>query len=265
MTQQLAQLKPQVYADPRPQEYFGPYYASARERGPDGIYDLVRLVLMPYCMVAFRTRCIDAPHVRGSGGAILAPSHFSAMGHFFCALYLRSRLQFMTRSHLFRPPLQWILRHGGAFPVRRGRHDEEAVSTARAILWRGGVIVIYPEGGRPRSGRMGEHARPGVGRLALGTGAPVVPVAIHGSPRARNWKRLDFPEVTMQHGAPLCCARIPRSTREAQLRVADEVLGAVRGLYAGLECDERRSAVRRARGDITASAVPQPKKTSAVS
>src|ERR1700684_844950 len=86
----------------------------------------------------------------------------------------------MAKSQLFHGPLGWILRHGGAFPVRRGRGDEKSIETALGILAAGGVIVIYPEGGRSRSSHIGERARSGVGRLALESGAPVIPVAIHG-------------------------------------------------------------------------------------
>jgi 1-acyl-sn-glycerol-3-phosphate acyltransferase len=73
----------------------------------------------------------------------------------------------MAKSQLFRGALAWILRRGGAFPVQRGRHDEQTIATALEILEQGGVVVIYPEGGRSRSARIGERARPGVGRLAL--------------------------------------------------------------------------------------------------
>ena len=64
--------------------------------------------------------------------------------------------------------------------MRRGHHDEEAFITAYAILDRGGCVLMYAEGGRSRTGGLGEP-RPGVGRIALESGVPVVPVAIHGS------------------------------------------------------------------------------------
>jgi 1-acyl-sn-glycerol-3-phosphate acyltransferase len=141
----------------------------------------------------------------------------------------------MAKSQLFRGALAWILRHGGAFPVQRGRHDEQAIATALAILAQGGIVVIYPEGGRSRDGRIAEHARAGVGRLALESGAPVVPVAIHGSEHARNWKRLQFPRVQVRYGEPLRFEQVAHSSHEAQQAVADEVLDVVRGLYASLE------------------------------
>jgi 1-acyl-sn-glycerol-3-phosphate acyltransferase len=235
MSHRDVQLRPQVYREERPAEIFTRYYEWARTHHSDWVYTLARLLLTPYCMLAFRARCRDAPHVPGSGPAILAPNHFSAMDHFFCGLYLRRRVRFMAKSQLFRGWLAWILRRGGAFPVQRGRHDEQAIATALEILRQGGLIVIYPEGGRSRSGRVGERARPGVGRLALESGAPVIPVAIHGSERARNWKRLQFPRVDVRYGEPLRFERVAASERVAQQAVADEVLDAVRALHASLE------------------------------
>ena len=64
--------------------------------------------------------------------------------------------------------------------MRRGHHDEEAFKTAYAILDRGGCVGMYAEGGRSRTGKLGEP-KTGIGRLALESGVPVVPVAIHGS------------------------------------------------------------------------------------
>lgn len=231
----MSELKPQVYVDDRPPELFDRYYAWARVHDADWIYTLARLLLTPFCLLAYRAHCRDAPRVPGSGGVILAPNHFSAMDHFFCGMFLRRRVRFMAKSQLFRGVLAWILRHGGAFPVQRGRHDEQAIATALEILRRGGAVVIYPEGGRSRSGHIGDHARPGVGRLALESGAPVIPVAIHGSEHARNWKRLEFPRVDVRFGEPLRFERSQPSTREAQQAVADAVLDGVRELFAGLE------------------------------
>ena len=71
---------------------------------------------------------------------ILAPNHFSQMDHFFAAVYLRRKAQFMAKSQLFRNPIiKYIFKHGGVFPVRRGHHDEEAFKTANTVLDRGGM------------------------------------------------------------------------------------------------------------------------------
>src|SRR5262249_25040948 len=144
----------------------------------------------------------------------LAPNHFSFMDHFLMGAYIRRKVRFMAKSQLFKGPMQFIYTHGGVFPVRRGARDEETFITARTILARGGAITVYCEGGRSRSGHVGTEAKRGIGRLALETGAPVVPIAIYGSSRIRNWKKLQFPKVTIQYGDAIRWERIDDPTRE---------------------------------------------------
>ena len=196
-------IREQVYNDQRPKEFFDRYHERSRTREPDWVYDVVRIVTSLYAWSFFRTRGISVEKVPDEGPVILAPNHFSFMDHFFVGAPIRRRVRFMAKSQLFRPPMQWIYSHGGVFPVRRGAGDEEAFVTANTILARGGAIVMYCEGGRSRSGRLGERARRGIGRLALESGATVVPIAIHGSSQVRNWKRLRFPKVTIQYGDPI--------------------------------------------------------------
>jgi 1-acyl-sn-glycerol-3-phosphate acyltransferase len=143
--------------------------------------------------------------------------------------------------------MQFIYTHGGVFPVRRGARDEETFITAKAILERGGCVAMYCEGGRSRSGRVSDRARPGIGRLALETGAPIVPVAIYGSSRVRNWKRFEFPKVTVQYGDAIRWEPVQEPTREQQQAVADEVLREIHGLYRGLEQHGRKGVLRRVR------------------
>src|SRR5262249_10705089 len=157
-----------------------------------------------YCRLAFRLHAKRSDRVPREGPVILAPNHFSAMDHWFVGILLPRRVRFMAKSQLFKGPfLEFVMAHAAAFPVRRGQRDEEAIITALTVLDRGGVLVMYPEGGRSRTGRIGHTARRGVGRLALETGAPVVPVAVSGSEKARNWRRLEFPPVTVGYGEPL--------------------------------------------------------------
>ena len=106
---------------------------------------------------------------------------------------------------------------------------------------------MYCEGGRSRTGKVAEQAKRGIGRLALETGAPVVPIAIYGSSHIRNWKRLQFPKVTVQYGEPIRWEPIEDPTREQQQAVADQVLVEIRRLYAGLEEHGRKGILRRVR------------------
>ena len=224
-------LKPQVYLDDRPPERFERFHAWARAHDPDWVYLLARVVLSPLCVLLFRLRAPGRDHLPRGGPVLLAPNHFSIWDHFFCGVYLRRRIRFMAKSQLFDTPvLTAILVHGGAFPVRRGHHDEEAMATARSILERGGMVLVYPEGGRSRDGKLGS-ARPGIGRLALETGAPVVPVAIHGSLAIR---RRRLPRVTVEYGEAITFPRAEAPARAEQQAAADQIFAAVREMYERL-------------------------------
>jgi 1-acyl-sn-glycerol-3-phosphate acyltransferase len=239
-------VKEQVYKDPRPAEHFARFHRRTRAKRPNWVYDLVRLVLTPYLVLVYRARCIDSPNVPADGPAIIAPNHFSFLDHFFVAVYLRRKVQFMAKSQLFKRPLQFIFHNGGVFPVRRGHHDDEAFVTARAVLDRGDIVVMYAEAGRSRSGELGKP-RHGMGRLALESGAPVIPTAIAGTEKARNWKRLQFPKVTVQFGKPLRFEAVERPTREEAQAASEVVFDRVRVLHRRLSREGRRSVVRAAR------------------
>jgi 1-acyl-sn-glycerol-3-phosphate acyltransferase len=244
---ELAPMREQVYTDPRPKEYFDRFHTRARTREPDWVYEFVRLLTSLYGYTFLRARAISTENVPGSGAVILAPNHFSFMDHFLIGGYIRRKVRFMAKSQLFKSPMQFIYSHGGVFPVRRGARDEEAFITADAILERGGAIAMYCEGGRSRTGKVSEQAKRGIGRLALESGAPIVPIAIHGSSRIRNWKRLQFPKVTIQYGEAIRWERVENPTREQQQAVADQILVEIRRLYAALEEHGRKGVLRRVR------------------
>ncbi|MFL5900609.1 MAG: lysophospholipid acyltransferase family protein [Solirubrobacterales bacterium] len=226
-------MKPQVYRDERPAEYFDQFHAAAR-KGVGWTYPLVRLIVSLPTLLIYRTHAIGIENVPKSGALILAPNHFSQMDHFFVGLYLRRQVRFMAKSQMFGPPvLTYIYKHGGVFPVRRGHHDEESIKTALTILGQGEMLLVYAEGGRSRSGELGE-VKPGIGRIALESGAPVVPVAIQGSEKVRRWKRFRFPKVTVQFGEPVEFPAEEAPSRERQLEVSKRIFAPVREMYGAL-------------------------------
>jgi 1-acyl-sn-glycerol-3-phosphate acyltransferase len=230
----LAPIRAQVYKDPRPKEYFDGFHERARTRDPDWVYDATRMLTSLYAWTFFRARSSGAEKVPDRGPVILAPNHFSFMDHFFAGAFIRRRVRFMAKSQLFTPPMQWIYTHGGVFPVRRGYHDEDAFITAGSILDRGGAIVMYLEGGRSRSGVLSEQPKRGIGRIALESGAPVVPTAIHGSSRVRNWKRGQFPRIRVRYGDAIRWPRVSDPTPDQQQAVANEIFARIKALYASL-------------------------------
>jgi 1-acyl-sn-glycerol-3-phosphate acyltransferase len=247
MTDDLAPMRERIYADPRPKEYFDRFHERARTHEPNWVYEATRVITSIYAYTLLRVRSISSEKVPGAGAVILAPNHFSFMDHFLMGCYIRRRIRYMAKSQLFSGFMQHIYSPGGVFPVRRGARDEETFITAETILAKGGAITMYCEGGRSRTGQMATKAKPGIGRLALETGAPIVPIAIYGSSRVRNWKRLRFPKVTVQYGDPIRFERITEPTREQQQAVADAILAEIRELYEGLERHGRRGALRQAR------------------
>jgi 1-acyl-sn-glycerol-3-phosphate acyltransferase len=244
----MPEIKPQVYKDPRPAETFAPYHLWARTHGAGWTYDLVRVIVTPVALLLYRCRSIEVENVPTSGPVILAPNHFSNFDHFFAGVYTRRRIRFLAKSQLFgkNAILTYIYRVGGVFPVRRGHHDEEAFVTAHSILDRGGCVLIYAEGGRSRTGGLGQ-ARPGVGKLALESGVPVVPVAIHGSLGLRKWRKLRFPKVTVQYGEPITLPVVPEPSTEQQLEAANRIFDRVREMYARLDAEGRKGALRAVR------------------
>jgi 1-acyl-sn-glycerol-3-phosphate acyltransferase len=229
----MADMKPQVYKDERPAEYFDQFHASAR-KGVGWTYTFVRILVSLPTLLIYRVKAIGVENVPKSGPLLLAPNHFSQMDHFFIGLYLRRKVRFMAKSQMFGPPiLTYVYKHGGVFPVRRGHHDEESIKTAQTILGQGEMLLVYCEGGRSRSGKLGE-VKPGIGRIALESEVTVVPVAIQGSETVRRWKRFRFPKVTVQFGEPLSFPHEEGPSRERQLEVAEQIFAPVREMYGAL-------------------------------
>ena len=246
-SEQFAAVTAQSHRDERPAEHFDAFHARSREREPDAAYEAVRVIATLWAFGFFRARSISSEKVPQSGPVILAPNHGSFMDHFLLASFIRRKVMFMAKSQLFQPPAQWVYTHGGVFPLRRGHRDEEAFVTARAILERGGCVAMYCEGARSRDGKLAERAKPGIGKLALETGAAVVPVAIYGSSKVRNWRKGEFPKVTVQYGDPIRYEQVDSPSRDQQMVVADEIFAEIKVLHSGLEALGRRGVLARVR------------------
>ena len=252
----MADIKPQRYKEERPAELFDEFHDYSRNHDPVFVYELVRLITTPISLSIYRTRQIEVDNVPASGPVILAANHFSNYDHFLAGAWLRRKIRFMAKSQMFRRNkiLDLIYKYGGVFPIRRGHADEESFRTVHAILDNGGCVMIYCEGGRSRSGELGT-AKPGVGRAALETGYPVVPVAIHGSQGIRSWRKLVFPKITIRYGEPLTFDVVESPTREQQVETADEIFSHVREMYEEIERDGRAAVIKRVRAE-KASATP---------
>ena len=196
-------------APPRPgeDEKLSPHHRRTREHGVNRfVYWVVRAVLQPTIHVYFRLGRTGRDHIP-DGPVILAANHRSFLDPFIVAPCAFRPVYFVAKKELFDKPWQgWLLNRLGAFPIKRGQSDEDSMQTALALLARGEAVVIFPEGTRHREGPLHEPRR-GVGRLALESGAPVVPVAITGTENVRRGWRIKPAKVSIRCGRPL---RYPR-------------------------------------------------------
>ena len=230
-------IRPQVYRDERPAEALAPFHAWARTHEPGWTYTAVRILLTPVALVLYRARQTGRDNVPADGPVILAPNHFSNMDHFFCGVFLRRRIRFMTQVAVLRqqPAAQLpVPRVRATSPCAAGSPTRRRSSPPTRSSPAAGVVGMYAEGGRSRTGGLGEP-RPGIGRLALESGAPVVPVAIHGSAEVRGWRRGRFPRITVSYGEPITFTPVASPDRALQQATAEQIFDRVKALYAALD------------------------------
>ncbi|MHB1467761.1 MAG: lysophospholipid acyltransferase family protein [Solirubrobacteraceae bacterium] len=170
------------------------------------IYYAAKAILVPFFKLYFREEGTGADRVPRSGPVLLASNHRSFLDPFVIGALVRRPVYYVAKRELFERRWQgWLLGALGAFPIDRGRGDEDAMSTAKAILQRGDCVLIFPEGTRVRPGPLGVPRR-GVGRLALETGAEVIPVAVIGTEDVRSGWRIRPRKVGVRFGRPLSFA-----------------------------------------------------------
>jgi 1-acyl-sn-glycerol-3-phosphate acyltransferase len=173
----------------------------ARTKGSNPVlYFLVRLLLIPLMRLVFGLTATGTEHIPRTGPVVIAPNHKSFWDAFFIAAVVRRRLHFMGKAELFQGWRGRLFIALGGFPVLRGSSDAEAIETSRAILERGDVLALFPEGTRvPDPEKLGIPRR-GATRLAIETGAVIVPTAITGTEK-RRWH---LPRrVRIAFGAPI--------------------------------------------------------------
>lgn len=174
--------------------------------------------------LVFRLRVIGAGHVPDQGGVILAANHVSYLDIPLLAVSLRRRVDFMGKAELFRTAVgRFLFRRLGAFPVRRGEGDRQAMGEAVRRIREGRVVAIFPEGTRSRDGTL-RRGKGGVGALAVQSGARVIPVFIRGT---FEWRRLR--PVTVIFGSPIDCGALLREaegekSRESYAAVSQRIM-----------------------------------------
>jgi glycerol-3-phosphate dehydrogenase (NAD(P)+) len=179
------------------------YHAYTRRHSVNWpLYLLARTLITPFLLVYLRLARAGRDHGRVKGGLIVAANHRSFLDPFVIGATLpwRRPMNYVAKVELFERRWQgWLLSRLGGLPIRRGESDELAMETARLAVARGGTVCIFPEGTRIRRGTLAAPKR-GVGRLALQTGAPVVPTAVFGSEQVRRGWRIRPRRVSVRLG-----------------------------------------------------------------
>lgn len=188
---------------------------------PSPLYHALRMIAMLLFHVAARLRLRGLSHVPATGACIIASNHLSWTDIPLIPLHFRRKVVYMAKEEYFSSKIAWLVRFLGAFPVKRGEGDRQALRAAERQLKKGNILIIFPEGTRSRTRTLAK-AHAGMGMIALRTGVPVIPVAIWGSENAL--KKFRAP-VTISYGEPmLLTPKGKKITREDIDEATDQVM-----------------------------------------
>jgi 1-acyl-sn-glycerol-3-phosphate acyltransferase len=198
------------------------------------LYTLVGALSWPLMHGVYRLQAVGVENVP-EGGVVLAANHTSNFDPWPLGfpLWPGRPLYFMGKAELFNPILGPVLRGAGAFPVRRGEHDVQAIETAISLCREGKVVAMFPEGTRRSKGmRKKFSARPrgGSARIALAAGVPLVPAAIKGTDRM-----LSLPRLKVAYGKPIRVddlAGLP--PKDASDTLTERMMAEIEALYEAL-------------------------------
>jgi 1-acyl-sn-glycerol-3-phosphate acyltransferase len=196
---------------------------------PSPLYNLIGVLSAPILYGLYRLRARGLENVPQEGGYVLACNHVSNFDPWAIGvpLWPKRFLRFMAKSELYWWPLTLVLNRVGAFPVRRGQRDAEAIATAVRLAQEGNVVAMFPEGTRRTKGlvkRFEARPRSGAARIALEAGVPLVPVAVKGTDKLARLGRL-----SVAYGAPieiddLRGRDVAETAHEATERLMDKIL-----------------------------------------
>jgi 1-acyl-sn-glycerol-3-phosphate acyltransferase len=198
------------------------------------LYFVAASLSWPVVKGLYRLRTRGLEHVP-EGGFVLAANHTSNFDPWPLGIpFLPKRqLRFMAKAELFNPILAPILRAGGAFKVRRGERDVEAMRTAAQLAREGEIVVMFPEGTRQKKGlRKKREARPhtGAARIALSAGVPLVPAAIGGTDRLSR-----LGPLSVAYGEPIDVSDLEgMETKRAASIATERLMKAIEELKATL-------------------------------
>jgi 1-acyl-sn-glycerol-3-phosphate acyltransferase len=192
-------------------------------RVPELVWAVGRVTVQPLVKLIAPMRVYGRERVPREGGVVLALNHFSWLDPPAFGAACPRTIYYMAKVEAHRVPgLGQFIRCFGAFSIRRGESDRDAVRMMRYVVSSGNALGLFVEGTRQRSGVPGK-VQPGAAMVALQEEVPVVPAAIHGT---QVWRVGNFKPVSIVWGEPLDFAGLPKSGkgyREASAEIEREL------------------------------------------
>jgi 1-acyl-sn-glycerol-3-phosphate acyltransferase len=201
---------------------------------PTPLYNLIGILSAPVLYGLYRLRARGKENLP-EGGFVLACNHVSSFDPWVLGMPLWPKrfLRFMAKSELYWPPLKYVLNGVGAFPVRRGQRDVQAIETAVQLARERHVVTMFPEGTRRTKGlvkRFEARPRSGAARIALEAGVPLVPAAVKGTDQLLRLGRL-----SVVYGTPIEIDDLRgRDVAEAALEATERLMSRIAELEASL-------------------------------
>jgi 1-acyl-sn-glycerol-3-phosphate acyltransferase len=204
---------------------------------PHILWEIVRAVVQLIFFLWMHGRLRGRYNMPRKGPYIIAANHLSWLDIPFIPAFVHGKVIYMAKEELFHGKMGWLVRFLGAFPVKRGERDRQAIQAADQQLKQQKIFIIFPEGTRSKTHTMAK-GNPGLGMIALRSGVPVIPVAIWGS--EAGLKKFGA-KVTISYGEPLIFKPkgkkitredIQESTDEVMRRIAAMLPASYRGVYS---------------------------------
>ena len=189
----------------------------------DFVWQAGRIWIGGPARLAARARFYGVERIPREGGLVIAANHFSWLDPPLVGAACPRRIQFVAKVEAHRVPgLGQLIRAHGTLAIRRGESDRDAVRRMRGVVHEGGVLGMFAEGTRQRSGVPGP-VQPGAAMVALQEDVPVIPVAIHGT---QHWRPGHLAPCSLAWGEPIRFDGLPRGGkgyREASDRIEAEL------------------------------------------
>lgn len=194
------------------------------------VYRLAHLLLTALFVPLYRMEVKGLEHIPRHGAVVLASNHVSNIDPVFLGVACQRQIHFMAKSELWKfQPLGWLVNGLGAFSVRRGEADRDAVRRALELLDEQAVVGIFPEGTRQPMGRLGAP-QPGVALFSLRPGVTTIPVVLRGTDRVIRGRRLSFPRVSVTFGPPVPALSSGGAKSERHREFASRLMAALQSL-----------------------------------